>query len=762
MPSGATNTGDSTWSVSENVFEQLRAERAVFSDLIAFVPLSFDKVAVRYGSEPEEAIGDMVSGNFFEGLGVRLTRGNGFTPANERKHSPVVVLSYNYWNRRFSSDPSILGQTLFINGVAFEIIGVAARGFDGIDRAQATDFWIPLQSRPELNAWGRSAAGGYGLYGSPNWWCIMLLGRLAPGITTKMAETRIAPVFQHAAYSTLGTPRPDEKQPILRLEAARGIASLNEDYKTPITLLMYMVGLVLVIACSNVIMLLVARNSTREREFSLRLALGAGRLPLLRQLLAESLILVAAGATLGWLFAVWATRALSVWSELNVDLAPDRSVLIFNLGIACLAALIFGVAPLRRVLATDPGLVLKTSASTSNQDLGKTRMGKFAVALQMSLCLVLLVAAGLLLRTLRNYANHDLGLRTEGLIVFCINPQGVRSDLEAKHFYQTLLDRLRVLPGVESATLLENRLGSGWSDNNDVLVDGVNPLGASSKEPAMLRSNSVGPDFFHVLGIPIVAGRNITDADTAGSLKIAIINETFAKRFLPHQNPLGHRIGGTKPDQQRIVVGVVRDSKYTSVDEDPTPMAWYPYMQTSRIGPMNVELRTYGTPMRVLSGVYRVVHGIDPNLPLQRPLTQQAQFEESYAEQTLLARLAIFFGALAAVLVAIGLYGTLSYRINRRGIEIGVRMAVGADRRSILWMVLRESLWLTALGIGLGLPLAFLSARWLQSMLFDLSPYDPLTFIAALASVILVALAAAFIPARRAASLDPMRALRSE
>jgi predicted permease len=762
MPPGVMNTGDPTWSVSENVFEQLRAQRSIFQDLIAFVPLSFDKVAVRYGSEPEEATGDMVSGNFFDGLGIQLARGHAFTLADEKKHSPVVVLSYNYWTRRFARNPSVLGQTLFIKGVPCDIIGVAAPGFEGIDRAQATDFWIPLQNRPELNAWGRSTTDGYSLYGSPNWWCIMMLGRLAPGLTSKQAEAGINPVFQHAAYSALGTPKPDEKKPVLRLDAARGIARLNEEYKQPITLLMFMVGLVLVIACSNVIMLLVARNSTRQREFSLRLALGAGRLPLLRQLLNESLILVVAGAGLGWLFALWATHALSVWSELNVSLAPDRNVLLFNLGVACLAALVFGVAPLRKVLSTGPGLVLKTSTATANQDKGKARIGNIAIALQMSVCLVLLVAAGLLLRTLRNYATHDLGLRMQGLIVFGINPQGLRSDPETIHFYQTLLDRLRVLPGVESATIMENRLGSGWSDNNDIFVDGANPFGNSPNDSALLRSNTVGPDFFHVLGIPIVAGRDITDADTTGSQKVAVINETFAKRYLPHQNPLGHRIGGMKPENQRIVIGVVKDSKYTSVDESPMPMAWYPYMQTSGIGSMHVEVHTFGNPIPVLSSVRGVLQGIDPNLPLQRPLTQQAQFEESYSGQRLFARLASFFGGLAAILVAIGLYGTLSYRINRRTIEIGVRLALGAQRRSILWMVLRQSLWLTAIGIGLGLPLAFFSARLLQSMLFGLSPYDPLTFIAALAGVILVAVAATLIPARRAASIDPMNALRAE
>jgi len=762
MPEGVMNTGDSTWSISENVFELLRSEHAIFSDLVAFVPLSFDKTAVRYGIEPEEAAGDMVSGNFFDGLGVRLSRGRAFTLSDEKKHSQVVVLSYNYWTRRFARNPSVIGQRLYVTGVPFDIEGITAPGFVGINRAEATDFWVPLQNRPELNAWGRSTTDGFSLYGSPNWWCIMALGRLAPGLTVKQAQARINPIFQRAAYSTLGLPDAHENKPDLRLAPARGIASLNEDYKNPITLLMFMVGLVLVIACSNVIMLLIARNSTRQREFSLRLALGAGRMPLSRQLLAESLILVVGGAGFGWLFALWATRALAVWSGLDISLAPDRAVLVFTLIISCLAAVIFSVAPLRSVLSVGPGLVLKSSNATANQDQGKARAGKLAVALQISMCLVLLIAAGLLFRTLRNYQLQDLGLRTEGLVVFGINPQGLHSDSQAIHFYQALLDRLRVLPSVESATVSENRLGSGWSDNNNVLVDGANPLGSSSSQSAILRSNTVGPDFFHVLGIPILAGRGITDADTANSQKVAVINETFAKRYLPHENPLGHRIGGSKPEHQRIVVGVVRDSKYTSVDENPMPMAWYPFTQTTGTGPMEIELHAFGKPTAILSSVRRTIAAIDPNLPLQKPMTQEAMFEESYAGQKLFARLAIFFGGLAALLVAIGLYGTLSYRITRRSTEIGVRMALGARRESVLWMVLRESLWTAALGIAIGLPLAFFCARLLQSMLFGLSPHDTLTFIAALAGVLLVTLVAAFIPARRAASLDPMNALRSE
>jgi predicted permease len=536
----------------------------------------------------------------------------------------------------------------------------------------------------------------------------------------------------------------------------------DEEENRPLLVLMAMVGLVLLIACSNVAMLLLARNSTREREFSLRMALGAGRARLFRQLLTESLLLVAAGAGLAWVFALWSTVVLGAWAEIDVSLAPDRTVLLFTLAVSGLAALIFGLAPLRNAVRVPPGLALKTSAASTGQDRAKVRGRQIVVALQMALCLVLLVAAGLLLRTLRNLETADLGMRASGLLVFGINPpQTLHTDAEVIRFYQALSVGLRTLPGVESVTLMENRIGGGWSSNTNAVVDGREP---NPGHFSHMRCNSVGPDYFHVLGARLVLGRDFADADSAAAAKVAIINETFAQRYFPGHNPIGHHVAFDTAANapQYAIVGVAADSKYTSVTEGPTPMAYFPYTQRAGVGTMHFELRTRGNPTALLPDVRRAARDYGPDLALLQPMTQQEQFDESFSQQRLFARLSAFFGLLAALLVATGLYGTLAYRVSRRTAEIGVRMALGAQRQQVLWMVLHESLAVTVAGVIVGLPLAVAGARVLRSTLFGLGPGDPLTFTAALTGVAFVALAGSLIPARRAASVDPMQALRTE
>ncbi len=542
----------------------------------------------------------------------------------------------------------------------------------------------------------------------------------------------------------------------------RGIESLRENYEKPLLVLMAMVGLVLVIACSNVAMLLVARNTARQHEFSLRSALGATRLQLFRQLLAESLLLVATGTAFGWVFATWATEALVAWADLDFNVSPDHRVLVFTLALSALAALGFGLAPLRNALRCAPGFALKTSAPSATRGRSYHRRGQAVVAFQVSLCLTLLVCAGLLLRTLRNLETLDLGLRTQGLLVFGITPpQALRTEAEVLHFYQSLMERLRTLPGVESATLMEERIGSGWSNNTDAYVDGTSPRGVISSS---MRCNNVGPDFFHVLGTPILVGRDFTDADTAAAPKVAIINRTFAERYLAGREPLGHHVAfdsGPKADEYTIV-GVVQDSKYTSVQEAAKPMAYFPYTQIGGTATMHIELRAEGNPAALLPVVRRAVAEFGPDLPLLEPMTQQEQFERSFTDERLSARLATSFGLLAALLVATGLYGTLSYRVSRRTAEIGVRMALGAQRRQVLWMILRESLAVSVAGLLFGLPLAVAGARVLRSMLFGVGPGDSVAFAAAILGLATVALAASWIPARRATKVDPMVALRYE
>ena len=760
FPSGASETGNSINTFNMPSFEQFRTQHRVFQSLAAFVPLAFGKVPVRSGEQPETASVDMVSGNFFSGLGVRLARGRAFTPQDETAHTQTAVLNYNYWTRRFARNPSVIGETIYIKSMPFTVIGIAAQDFTGVEPDETpTDVWIPFQSRPTLKPWGRLPQDKQGLYGPPNWWFLMMIGRLRPGITWQRAIAQLQPAFSRTAYAGVGERNSKERAPQLYFSATGGIQKLRENYDNPFFVLMAMVAIVLLIACINVATLLIARNAAREREFTMRVALGASRGRLFRQLLTEGLLLVAAGSIFAWIFALWATQALAAWSELTVDVAPDSTVLLFTSGVGLLTALVLGLAPLRSAWRVPSGLALKAAGTVASPGRSRFRAGQAIVALQIALCLALLLGAGLMIRTLRNLENTNLGFRASGLLVFGVTPsQSIHTDAETLHFWQSLLDRMRVLPGVESATLTGNRIGSGWSNNTDVHVDGRNPRGNVG---SMVRWNDVGPDFCHVLGIPVLEGRDFTDADSAAAPKVAIINKTFAERYLAGRNPIGRQVEISKA-QPFTIVGVVADSKYTGVRENNVPTAYFPYTQVPGGGTMTVELRAGSNPLALLPEARRAVAQFGPDIPLLQPMTQQAQMEEGYSEEQMFARLAALFGLLAGLLVAAGLYGTVAYKVSRRTQEIGIRMALGAQRRQVLWMVVCESIVVALAGVALGLPLALAGARLLGSMLFGVKPTDLLSIIGALAGVTLLTVAASLVPARRAAKVDPMVALRYE
>jgi predicted permease len=661
QPDKAGNTGDSQTSFSYLVFERLRTRRDAFSDLIAHVPLGFNKISVRHQAEPEEAEASMVSGNLFSGLGVRTECGRPLTMDDEKEHAPVAVLGYAFFERSFASrcDASV-GRTLFVKGIPFTIVGIAQRDFEGLEGVP-TDVWVPLQVRPDFNAWGSGMSTGM-YFSTPNWWCMLLTARLAPGLSARQAQALANPAFQHAAYEALGgSPQPGEKTRNLVLAPLRGIAG-RQDVEQPLRVLMGMVGLILVIACGNIAMLLMARNTSRQREFSVRLAIGGTRLRLFCELLAESFLLCAAGSALGWALAAPAARALGVWAGIDADFRPDASVLPFAAGVSTMAGLIFGVTPLFGAMRVSIGLALKSSAANLSQSHGKLRTGKTIVALQVALCLMLVAASGLLVRTLYNVEHIALGMRTPGLLVFGINPQQVaHTDGEVAQLYQALLERLRTTPGIQSASLMQNRLGSGWSNNTIAMVDGQPAAGWSFNDSSHMRWNVIGPDLFATLG-----------------------------------------------------------------------------------------------------AIRRTVAGYSADLALLQPMTQQAQFDTTISDERLVARLSICFGALALLLVVTGLYGTLAYNVSRRTSEIGIRIALGARRLDVLWMVLRESLVVYLVGLAVGLPLTIASARLLRSQLFGLAPSDPLTLSLAVAGILVVGLAASLLPARRAASVEPTRALRYE
>jgi predicted permease len=464
-------------------------------------------------------------------------------------------------------------------------------------------------------------------------------------------------------------------------------------------------------------------------------------------------LLVIAGASLGWVFALGATRALAMWSGIETGLSPDLNVLLFTLVLSGVAALVFGLVPLWTAMRAPVGAVLRSTSQTTTAN--RTRMigGRIVLIGQMAVCLVLLMAAGLLLRTLRNYATVNLGMDTHGLLVFGVSPQGTG---DSHLFYRNLLNRIAQFPGVESVSMASLRPGTGWSNNNDLKLDGV------EKKGVLLRSNDVGPNFFHTMGVPIIAGRDITNSDVETKdhrSGVCLVNETFVKRFLVHTNPIGHVIGnGVK----MTIVGVVRDSKYDSVDEKPMPMAYNAVMQAPTLGTMQIEVRTHGDALSILPPLREALASVYPDLPLQQAMGQQEQFDKSYEQQRMFAAMGGFFGLIAVLLVATGLYGTHSFRVSRRTAEIGVRMALGASRTRVLAMVLKESLWVLAFGLSAGIPLALLAVRPLRAMLYQLSPFDPLSLAFALGIMVLVSGIAALVPARRAANVDPMRALRSE
>ena len=751
QPDGAGNTGDSNTSFSMPVFSALRARTDVIASLIAYAPLAFSKTAVQVNGSPLQAEGEEVSGNFFEGLTAQVPLGRALTPDDERSHAPVMVVSYAFWTREFARRPSILGSTISVKGLPFTVVGVTARGFFGVEPGSSSDFWVPLQNRPELNAWGMTSADET-LYGTPRWWCLRMMARLRPGVTPAAAQAALAGTFFSAAQSGVGTIHGQWK-PLLAFDPAQGIQGYSQQYGEQVKVLMGLVLLVLLIAVTNVALMIAARNDARAREFGVRLALGASRVQLFSQLLAESALLVFSGASLGWLFAVEATAVLARLAQIETSLSPNRSVLWFTLGISALAAVVFGLAPLRRAASAPVAGIAGTTGKQNMESRSRKAAGNAVMTAQVAVCLLLLVAGSLLLRTLSQYRREPLGMQADKVLLFGLSPHGVTDPAQVNSFHRALIARLRALPGVSNAAILENRPGSGWSDNSGFAIDGVVQRGV------LLRSNAVGASYFATAGTPILEGRDIGEQDGLETMPVALVNQMLARRCFSHGGALGHQLGSGK--NLRTIVGVVADSRYTSVDEPLQPMAYYP---ASQVGLVNVQVavRTSGDPMALLPSVRQAVHALAPDLPLEDPMTQSAQFALGYAQPTMFATLGGFFGGLAALLVAIGLYGTLSYRVGRRVGEIGLRMALGAQRGQVVWLVLQESLLVTALGLAIGIPLALFNTRLLSSMLWQLSPTDPASVTLGIVGVLLVVAFASLVPARRAASVDPADALRSE
>lgn len=754
QPPNTAGTGNGPTSFSLPVFLALRSQSRVFTDLIAHIPLGIGRqVPIRYGNTPTTAPGEEVSGNFFAGLGVPMAAGVGLSNADEQDHTAKAVISYGFWTRAFSRDPAVIGQTLYVRAVPLTIVGVTAPGFVGVDPGAPDDFWIPLQNRPELNAWGYSADEGL-LYSFPRWWAIPLVARLAPGVSPEQASTALQGIFWHAAIAPQGKLDFNQWPASLGFTHIRGIADYARSYREPIEMMMALVGLVLLIACTNVALLILARGASRQREFAIRVASGASSLRILRQLALDSVAIVLAGSGLGWLFAIAATRVLARWARIDASLAPDHQVLWFTLAVSCLVAIAFSIAPFSRARRISPDQALRSTTQMASSSRIHKRVGNLVVAVQIAMCFTLLVAAGLTIRTLLNYEHLDLGMQADQLLVFDLEPQGLTDRIQSWLYYNRLIDRLRTVPGVESVSPVVWRPGSGWLKSGSVNVDGATVLDKSGMQ-AEISSNFIGVDFFRTLGVPVLQGREFNSTDTPSSRQTAIVNQTFARLYLPN-GALGHIVDNAE------IVGVVRDSKYKFAAESGRPTVYFSVAKSGMEGQITIEVRTSLPPLSLVPDIRHALHEIDPNLAVQRPMTQSAQFEQSYTTPKLFARLATAFGVLAIVLVATGLYGTLTYRLQRGRKEIGVRMAVGAMRQDVLQMILGESMRIAAIGFVLGLPLSLIVGHLLRSQLYELSAFDAPSFEVSFLITLLLSIGSALLPAYRAARINPMDTIRNE
>jgi predicted permease len=752
QPNGAFNTGDAATSFSFHVFDRLRNTHPELWDVMAYVPLGNNKISVTVNNFPVEGSVHMVSGNFFTGLEAPIACGRPILPSDEG--ASIAVLNAGFAASRFGSACAAIGRQVHMRGAALTVVGIAGSRFEGVTQT-ATDVWIPFQHRPELNAWG-STDGQFTK--EANWWCLLMIARLKPGITAALVTAAVTPGFEQAAYEPLGgKPRAGEKPTQLHLREARGFAT-NEEGRDQLLVVQAMVGMLLLIACGNVSMLLSVRNSARIREFSVKRAIGGSSVRLFRQLLVESGVLVACGTAVGIGLAFAAARALGRWAEIDISVAPDGTVLLLTLGLSVLVALVFGIAPALVSSRVPLAETMKASAATSYRDHSRVPSGTVVTVFQLGFSLALLAATALLMRTVQNLEHVRLGLDTQGLVVFGISaPANPTGENQTIGFFQELTEKLRTLPQVLSVSLSGNRIGSGWSNNTSAVVDGK----YVERRPNHMRWNNVGPQFFTTLRTRLVEGRDFNDADAQTSPKVAIVNRTFVEQFLAGRNAIGRTVSFTK-DQAFTVVGVVANSKYTGITEEDTPMAWFPYTQVMYGGTMQMELRVRGDLASALSEVRRAVAQSVPDTALLQPMTQRQQFDEGIGEQLLIGRLSVSFTVVAAFLVCIGLYGTTSFHVMRRFREIGVRMALGADRARIVRTLLLRSAAICGVGIAIGLPMAFWMAHVLRSMLFGVEATDVLSFTLAAMGLFAICLLASFVPARRAARVDPMVALRYE
>jgi predicted permease len=750
------------------IWEQLRDHQQAFSGTLAFSGDRFDLAA---GGESHFAEGLWVSGDFFHVLGVPAMRGRVFTAADDvhggGHAGPVAVISHGFWKYHFASDPDIVGKTIRLNRHPFTIIGVTPPWFKGLDVDTPYDVAIPIGCEPILHT-DRSALAARG------WWWLRILGRLTPGETPQQAEAKMKALAPEVDRATLPTnwDADGQKQYLQRTfalrPAATGFSNTGSRYRTALFTLMAVVGLVLLIACANIANLLLARAAARQREISIRMAIGAARRRVMRQLMSESLLLSALGGLGGSLFAVWGSRLLmrflsKTGSELQLDTAPDLRVLAFTMGVAVLTGLLFGLAPALRATSVSPNNVLKEHAR--GMVGGRFGLGRALVTGQVALSLMLLVGAGLFLGTLRNLLSTDLGFsRHNVLLVQAAMMQSNVPRAQRPRVYGEIVERFRAIPGVSSASssVVTPISGSTW---NEI----VNPEGYLSKGKfdTLVYFNRVSPGYFATMRMPLLIGRDFSEHDDAGAPKVMLIGESTARRFFGKSSPIGRAVrmeSVGQPGKQDVyqVIGVVKDIKYEEVNEDLLLSGFVACSQdTEPWSEVTFEIRTERPVEAFIPAVRAAVGEVNRGISLEFR-NFETQVNESLLQPRMVALLSAFFGGLALLLAMIGLYGVTAYGVARRQAEIGIRMALGAQPGSVIWLVLREVAAMLAIGTLLGLGASLAAGRLVASLLYGVKPYDAAPL--AIAAVVLgIATGmAAYLPAHRAARLDPMAALREE